>query len=117
MEPRARNKTGTKIPANHIDHVDKAIKSRPRRKSAIRITTNQIDHLDTASIPRPRKKSAIRIGANTIAGSHETMPSDMITRIAERAFLFYEQRGRQDGFDLEDWLRAEREMLLESIAH
>ena len=31
-------------------------------------------------------------------------------RIAQRAYELYEQRGRQDGWDLEDWLNAEREL-------
>jgi len=30
--------------------------------------------------------------------------------IAERAYEFYLERGRADGFDREDWLRAEREL-------
>ena len=30
--------------------------------------------------------------------------------IAQRAYELYEQRGRQDGRDLEDWLKAEREL-------
>jgi hypothetical protein len=31
--------------------------------------------------------------------------------IAELAFSLYESRGRQDGHDLEDWLRAEQELV------
>jgi hypothetical protein len=30
--------------------------------------------------------------------------------IAERAYAIYEERGRADGHDREDWLRAEREL-------
>ena len=30
--------------------------------------------------------------------------------IAQRAYELYEQRGRQDGRALEDWLKAEREL-------
>ena len=30
--------------------------------------------------------------------------------IAQRAYALYEQRGRQDGQDLEDWLKAEHEL-------
>ena len=30
--------------------------------------------------------------------------------IAQHAYKLYEQRGRQDGRDLEDWLKAEREL-------
>jgi hypothetical protein len=31
-------------------------------------------------------------------------------RIAMRAYELYEQRGRQDGYALADWLQAEREL-------
>jgi hypothetical protein len=31
--------------------------------------------------------------------------------VAQRAFELYCARGQQDGFDLEDWLQAERELL------
>lgn len=30
--------------------------------------------------------------------------------IAERAYQMYVERGRADGFDRDDWLRAEREL-------
>lgn len=36
---------------------------------------------------------------------------DIRTRIAERAYCLYEQRNREDGQALEDWLQAEREIL------
>lgn len=32
------------------------------------------------------------------------------THIEQRAYELYEQRGRQDGHDLEDWLKAEHEL-------
>lgn len=35
-------------------------------------------------------------------------------RISLRAYELYEARGRVDGFDVEDWLQAEREMLGEA---
>jgi hypothetical protein len=31
--------------------------------------------------------------------------------IAQRAFSLYESRGRQDGHHIEDWLRAEQELV------
>ena len=31
--------------------------------------------------------------------------------IAQLAYYFYELRGRQNGHDLEDWLRAEQELV------
>lgn len=35
------------------------------------------------------------------------LPSDIERRIRRRAFELYEQRGRVDGFALDDWLKAE----------
>ena len=31
--------------------------------------------------------------------------------IAQLAFSLYEARGRRDGYDVEDWLRAEQELV------
>jgi len=36
---------------------------------------------------------------------------DIEERVRQRAYQLYEQRGRVDGFALDDWLRAEREIL------
>lgn len=36
--------------------------------------------------------------------------ADLQARIAKRAFELYEQRGYHDGYALEDWLQAEREI-------
>jgi hypothetical protein len=33
------------------------------------------------------------------------------TRIAAIAYLLYEQRGREDGYDLDDWLAAEQRIV------
>ena len=33
-------------------------------------------------------------------------------RVRNRAYVLFEQRGRVDGFDLEDWLRAENQVKL-----
>jgi hypothetical protein len=38
-------------------------------------------------------------------------PSDIEQRIRVRAHELYEQRGRVDGFALDDWLKAEGEIL------
>jgi hypothetical protein len=34
----------------------------------------------------------------------------MEQQIQQRAYELYEQRGRTDGYDLDDWLQAEREI-------
>ena len=38
-------------------------------------------------------------------------PNDIEEGIRRRAYELYEQRGRVDGFALDDWLQAEREIL------
>jgi len=43
-----------------------------------------------------------------------TEPAELQERIRHRAYDLYEQRGRDDGFDLDDWLRAESELTRES---
>jgi hypothetical protein len=60
-----------------------------------------------------RTKRALReIDADSVI---ENPPSAPITEeeIAQRAYALYEMRGREDGHDLDDWLKAERELLEE----
>ena len=44
------------------------------------------------------------------AGSSAENSQPEADRIAQRAYERYEERGREDGHDMEDWLEAEREM-------
>ena len=37
-------------------------------------------------------------------------PVDLQEQVSRRAFELYELRGREDGCDLDDWLRAESEL-------
>jgi HSP20 family protein len=37
---------------------------------------------------------------------------EVIKQIEERAFQLFEERGREDGHDLEDWFKAEQELLV-----
>lgn len=39
------------------------------------------------------------------------LPADIEARISHRAYELYFNRGREDGHALEDWLRAETEVL------
>ena len=39
-----------------------------------------------------------------------TDPQELEQLIRERAFQLFEERGREDGHDTEDWLRAEAEL-------
>ena len=47
------------------------------------------------------------------AGTPKMSPNDVQgqDRIALRAYALYEQRGRQEGRALEDWVNAERELV------
>jgi Protein of unknown function (DUF2934) len=45
------------------------------------------------------------------AKRHPTQPPELDERIRRRAYELYEQRGRTDGSDLEDWVQAEAEVL------
>jgi len=38
-------------------------------------------------------------------------PADLEAKIRERAYQLYQERGSTPGFENEDWLRAEREIL------
>lgn len=38
------------------------------------------------------------------------------TRVAVLAYVLYEQRGREDGHDLDDWLEAERRIVNQGLS-
>jgi len=42
--------------------------------------------------------------------TQQTDPAELDERIRRRAYDFYEQRGRTDGRDMDDWLQAEAEL-------
>jgi Protein of unknown function (DUF2934) len=55
--------------------------------------------------PTPKTPTPIKPATQT------TEPSiDLQEQIRLRAYQLYEQRGREDGRDLEDWLQAESEV-------
>ncbi len=65
----------------------------------------------------PRKKQAIQTLPDTdVGGDHRPNPV-LHDQIARHAYAFYERRGRVDGFHLEDWLKAELEVLTEITIH
>ena len=41
-------------------------------------------------------------------------PQELENQIRQRAFELYEARGREEGHDLDDWLRAEEEITAKS---
>jgi hypothetical protein len=40
---------------------------------------------------------------------------ELEVKIRERAYELYETRGREDGHDIEDWLRAEEEIMEQKV--
>jgi hypothetical protein len=57
---------------------------------------------------KPKKD---RVTAPTQAESQHKYYEDLGSRIAEKAYELYVQRGQDHGHDLEDWLEAERQIL------
>lgn len=57
--------------------------------------------------PEARRSSTKR-GQKAFAA--ESGPMELRDLIAQRAYEIYEQRGRNDGEDMNDWLRAEAEV-------
>ena len=70
-------------------------KSEPRRKSRV--------------VPAKHESTAEETAVTGLL--YGEMAEDVHARIAVLAFQFYEQRGRRDGHDVEDWLQAERRIL------
>jgi len=74
---------------------------------------------ETVSNPPTRTGSAgsLRVSQNgSTAGSPEqaskgAQAQDRQDRIARRAYELYEQRGRQEGRALEDWVNAEQQLV------
>jgi outer membrane protein TolC len=54
-------------------------------------------------------KKVLAMPATATARAASATPSAQ--DVAQRAFELYCARGQQDGFDLEDWLQAERELV------
>lgn len=58
----------------------------------------------------PTDKSSPRGSRGTALTAATQEAADLQARIAKRAYELYRQRGSQDGYALEDWLQAEREI-------
>jgi len=58
-----------------------------------------------------------RIIEGGISVSAELGSEDQRKKIAERAYALFEKRGGAEGFDLQDWLQAEREVLAQQDIH
>ena len=63
---------------------------------------------DTTSISTLRAADLRPWGMGKYTGS-QTPPTH--EEIAQLAYCLYQSRGRQDGHDIEDWLRAEQQLV------
>ena len=52
-----------------------------------------------------------KIAATPPAGAAIVLASQVQEQVRARAYQLYEQRGKIEGHDLEDWLQAEAELL------
>lgn len=69
-------------------------------------------HVVPGSRRKVRAVSSPKKPGLRVAGPGESSASeDIHARIAAVAYQLYEQRGREDGHDLEDWLSAEQRIL------
>lgn len=67
--------------------------------------------------PSSKKQTTVKNGATATATQRNGDTAVVIVRteineieVRQRAYELYEARGRQDGFDWEDWIRAETEV-------
>jgi hypothetical protein len=70
----------------------------------------------TQSVSRPTRRAArnpseSRSTENTTTNQTDDQSQDFHARISERAYALYEEHGRENGHELEDWLEAERQVL------
>ena len=68
------------------------------------------------AVSRPTQRTArnpieSRSNGNTSTHQPDEQSQDGYMRISERAYALFEERGRNDGHALEDWLEAEQQVL------
>ena len=100
----------------------KSLKKAPAQKPK-QIAARKKDTQKTK--PAPQRKASSN---KTIKPKHDQIPAPtraesqhayyevLGSRIANRAYELYVQRGHKHGHDLEDWLEAERQILPKEIA-
>jgi hypothetical protein len=58
----------------------------------------------------PKEGDAMSTDTKKPVATVRSEPQDLDQQIRLRAYQLYEARGREDGHDLDDWLRAEEEL-------
>jgi outer membrane biosynthesis protein TonB len=101
-------KNQKKAPATKPKKVTDSGKTSQKPKVALR------QKVSSSKTSRPPQKN--RGEAPTRAESQHTYFEVLGSRIANRAYELYLQRGQEHGHDLEDWLEAERQILPKEIA-
>ncbi len=100
----------------------KSLKNAPTKKPK---TTTEARKIPPKSKAAPGRKVSSgktsnpkkdRVTAPTRAESQHTYYEILGSRIAERAYELYVQRGHEHGHDFEDWLEAERQILPKEMA-
>jgi len=91
-----------KTPAKKANKTSAAGKTTPKTKVAPR---------RKVSSGKPIKPKKEPVTVPTEAESQHRYYEDLGSRIAERAYELYVQRGHEHGHDFEDWLEAERQIL------
>ncbi|MHB1021162.1 MAG: Hsp20 family protein [Acidobacteriaceae bacterium] len=66
--------------------------------------------MSTSLVPQPSSSTRTMIAFPPVRNIFEDMES-LTRQIAQRAFTLFQQRGGFDGQDLDDWLRAETDIL------
>ncbi|HYH00309.1 MAG TPA: DUF2934 domain-containing protein [Terriglobales bacterium] len=65
----------------------------------------------TKKTTEPKSESKPVAATTSAVTTVTTRSVDLQDAIRERAYEIYEQRGGQHGADMEDWIRAEREII------
>ncbi|MEW6775498.1 MAG: DUF2934 domain-containing protein [Bdellovibrionota bacterium] len=68
---------------------------------------------------RSKKTQSVRTRRPSIQESSSTPPDGVPSQeeIARLAYELFEKRGHGDGFDLDDWLKAERQLKTRVVNH
>ena len=77
-----------------------------RRESEALPEQERTRHLSTKGPKKPTGKRAERASSQQQSGA-ETKTDDVRARIEKLAYTLYQQRGKLDGHDYQDWLEAE----------
>ena len=75
------------------------------------VSANQGMTRKSKNSPKARKPTQKPDNATIRSKPPVSVCDDLQVRIAARAYELYEGRGRRDGYAIEDWVQAEREVL------